>query len=305
MFYYSIPGKKFYKCIECQEVFDSSDPFYYDEEAIENKMCIQCYAPIRHKRFIEWAEKELERLKSNETEFTTSKNDISLNYLLVMINSLNVKLNNFISETRKTLNALLQKYNLTDQESKSKLLNYENKKIDLYEALELYYSLDDSEFKNVMLEVYNLTHKNPIKTWNKKVKEWSNKYPDIVNRKINGIKNKLKNTHKDSQRSKESKDRYYSKQMISFRLPTIRKMLDSRGHLNVSDSSIEQALKAYYTMSNDEIMNDLIAHKNDNPDNDIQVEDLFEKKEITEFDLLGSYTSPSVMNTKDILNREA
>ncbi len=182
-------------------------------------------------------------------------------------------------------------------------LDYTKSNIKLDKALTLWYSLDDIDFKEIMIKVFNLTHKRQITSWNKTIEDWSNKYPDIVSRKINGIKKKLKEASKDLAKAKAAKDRYYSSENLNFRFPTIKKMLDSRGHLNISEFSVWSSLKTNYKWENEEIVNDLIAHKNDNPDNDIQIEDAYERKEITKFDLKGSYTNPSVMNTKDILNR--
>lgn len=297
-------GKTTYKCTMCEQALDSSS---FNEESKEYLACIECYEPIRRDKFIQWAEKELDRLKNdgNNKSIMKDKNTIEcIKNMNNTVNQIRVKLDRFISETRKQLNAILEKYNLNNNDSKARLLNYEDQSINLYEALELYYSLDDSEFKEIMVETFNLTHKGQFKSWNKKIDVWSNKYPDIVNRKINGIKNKLKQARKDPVKSREMKERYYSEKMISFRFPTIRKMLNTRGHLNVSDSCIMQSLKAYYKMSNDEIMNDLIAHKNDHPDNDINIEMEYEQKEPSKTDYLGSYTNPIVMNQKDILNRE-
>jgi len=312
-----------YYCIGCQQLLDVS---LFNET--DEYHCIGCLDGERKdvvkeredikesKSVIKELEMELERIKSNESKkyikgigFIEDKpktNDINTEYLediYFIVNEISFKLDHFISETRDTLNAILEKYNLTDKTSKAKLLNYEDSTINLREALNIYYCLDKSEFKKVILDVYNLTHKNELTSFNTKVKEWSNKYPDIVNRKISSIQKKLKQANLDPKKSREMKERYYSEKMIGFRLPTIRKMLDARGHLNISDYSIESALKSNCKMENEEIMNDLIANKNDNPDNDIDIESEYKQKEPSTFDYLGSYTNPNTLNTKDILNR--
>jgi hypothetical protein len=134
--------------------------------------------------------------------------------------------------------------------------------LNLYEVKDLYQSLDmpEKELKRVMFKLYNDYYANDISSYTKDFKEFYNhRYIDVLEDKINAEKRKIKEKNKDPEKQKQALENYYSRKMINFRVPTVRKMLEARNYYEIGGSDIRNTLSAHPEWENEDIVNDLIS----------------------------------------------
>ena len=163
-------------------------------------------------------------------------------------------------------------------------INYVN----LLENYHKYYNLIESNrFKEIMLKVYNKTHKTKISSYTKSFDKWLIAFPFIVERKINGIKAKLREQNKNQIKSRKAKENYKNSEL---RLHTLIKMLNSKGYYGFNLDLLRSKMK---NLENDEIIldminefsdmkgndNDMLEITKDNPYNNQQIKDINEKQD--------------------------
>ena len=139
-------------------------------------------------------------------------------------------------------------------------LNYNNlHRNKLYKIKELYESLNLSkeDEKEMILKLYNKTHKRNIGSYTKTFWEFYNHiYEDELDRKINSETRKQKDRMKDPKKAKQQKERYKTSEL---RFLTLKKNLDKNGY---QYDSVEVRGKMKY-LENDEIIGDIKAQQSE------------------------------------------
>ena len=115
---------------------------------------------------------------------------------------------------------------------------------------------DPDRFYEIMKETYDQTHKSRIS--DQKLKEWSERFPNMIDRKIESEKRKLKTKLKDITRSRKAKERHKTSQ---FRNQNIMRQLESIGYFAINRDSKMAKMKA--GLENDEIIADIIQEISD------------------------------------------
>ncbi len=115
---------------------------------------------------------------------------------------------------------------------------------------------DPDRFYEIMKKTYDQTHKSRIS--DQKLKEWSERFPNMIDRKIESEKRKLKTKLKDITRSRKAKERH---KMSQFRNQNIMRQLESIGYFAINRDSKMAKMKA--GLENDEIITDIIQEISD------------------------------------------
>ena len=131
-------------------------------------------------------------------------------------------------------------------------------------------------FYEIMEKTYDQTHKSKIS--DHKLKEWSEKFPDMIDRKIASEKRKLKKKLKDISKSRKAKERFKTSQL---RNQNIMRQLESIGYFAINRDSKMAKMKS--GLENDEIIADIIEEISDpyGSDHDmveINYDDQFKRK---------------------------
>ena len=111
-------------------------------------------------------------------------------------------------------------------------------------------------FYEIMKKTYDQTHKSSIS--DQKLKEWSENFPNMIDRKIDSEKHKLKEKLKDIKKSKKAKERFKTSQL---RNQNIMRQLESVGYFAINTDSKMDKMKA--GLENDEIIEDIIQEISD------------------------------------------
>ena len=135
---------------------------------------------------------------------------------------------------------------------------------------------DPDRFYEIMEKTYDQTHKSGIS--DQKLKEWSEKFPDMIDRKIASEKRKLKKKLKDIKKSRKAKERFKTSQL---RNQNIMRQLESIGYFAINRDSKMAKMKS--GLENDEIIADIIEEISDpyGSDHDmveINYDDQFKRK---------------------------
>ncbi len=135
---------------------------------------------------------------------------------------------------------------------------------------------DPDRFHEIMRGAYDQTHKTRIS--DQKLKEWSERFPNMMDRKMESEKHKLKKKLRDITRSRKSKERYKTSQL---RNRNIMQQLESIGYFAINRDSKMAKMKA--GLENDEIILDIIEEISDpyGSDHDmveINYDDQFKRK---------------------------
>ena len=135
---------------------------------------------------------------------------------------------------------------------------------------------DPDRFYEIMEKTYDQTHKSGIS--DHKLKEWSEKFPDMIDRKIASEKRKLKKKLKDIKKSRKAKERFKTSQL---RNQNIMRQLESIGYFAINRDSKMAKMKS--GLENDEIIADIIEEISDpyGSDHDmveINYDDQFKRK---------------------------
>ena len=131
-------------------------------------------------------------------------------------------------------------------------------------------------FYEIMEKTYDQTHKSGIS--DHKLKEWSEKFPDMIDRKIASEKRKLKKKLKDISKSRKAKERFKTSQL---RNQNIMRQLESIGYFAINRDSKMAKMKS--GLEDDEIIIDIIEEISDpyGSDHDmveINYDDQFKRK---------------------------
>jgi len=115
---------------------------------------------------------------------------------------------------------------------------------------------DPDRFHDIMKETYEQTHKSRIS--DQKLKEWSERFPDMMDRKMESEKRKLKEKLKDVAKTRKAKKRFKTSQL---RNQNIMRQLESIGYFAINRDSKMAKMKAGF--ENDEIIKDIIQEISD------------------------------------------
>ena len=115
---------------------------------------------------------------------------------------------------------------------------------------------DPDRFYEIMKETYDQTHKSRISS--QKLKEWSENFPNMMDRKMESEKRKLKKKLKDATRSRKAKERFKTSQL---RNRNIMQQLESIGYFAINRDSKMAKMKS--GLENDEIIIDIIEEISD------------------------------------------
>lgn len=131
-------------------------------------------------------------------------------------------------------------------------------------------------FYEIMEKMYDQTHKSKIS--DQKLKEWSERFPDMMDRKMDSEKRKLKKKLKDISKSRKAKERFKTSQL---RNQNIMRQLESIGYFAINRDSKMAKMKS--GLENDEIILDIIQEISDpyGSDHDmveINYDDQFKRK---------------------------
>ena len=149
-------------------------------------------------------------------------------------------------------------------------LNYKSNKTNLDKALELYYSLDNSIFNIVMINLYNLVQKIQFKRFSKKVENFANNYPEIINSKNNKIKKIIKLKNRNIKRIKSSKETYKTNIL---RLDTLCFTLEKLGYYGFNINLLKSKMIELKNDDNDVIISDFIENIDDNDNDLLEIDD--------------------------------
>jgi len=115
---------------------------------------------------------------------------------------------------------------------------------------------DPDRFYEIMEKTYDQTHKSGIS--DQKLREWSEKFPNMIDRKIESEKRKLEKKLKDIKKSRKSKERFKTSQL---RNRNIMQQLESIGYFAINKDSKMNKMKL--GLENDEIILDIIEEISD------------------------------------------
>jgi len=135
---------------------------------------------------------------------------------------------------------------------------------------------DPDKFYEIMKETYDQTHKSRLSS--QKLKEWSENFPNMMDRKMESETRKLKKKLKDIKKSRKAKERFKTSQL---RNRNIMQQLESIGYFAINKDSKMEKMKS--GLENDEIIIDIIDEISDpyGGDHDmveINYDDQFKKK---------------------------
>ncbi|KKL81431.1 hypothetical protein LCGC14_1994830 [marine sediment metagenome] len=165
-------------------------------------------------------------------------------------------------------------------------LNYKSEK--LFNVIDTYdnhvYPIKEkipSKYNEIMTQVYKNTHKSTLS--GERLNEWMDNFPNMVDRKIDAEKRKLKVKRKDLKKSKKAKERHKTSH---FRNQNIMSQLESIGYYSINQDS--KMAKMREGLENDEIIQDLVSEISDpyGSDHDmveINYDDQF-KRQIQEYE---------------------
>ena len=115
---------------------------------------------------------------------------------------------------------------------------------------------NQDRFYEIMKKTYDQTHKSTIS--DQKLEGWSEKFPNMIDRKIESEKRKVKKKLKDIQKSRKAKERFKTSQL---RNQNIMRQLESIGYFSINKDS--KMAKMRSGLENDEIIADLIQEISD------------------------------------------
>ena len=140
-------------------------------------------------------------------------------------------------------------------------LNYNSEK--LFRVIDTYDShispikeKDPSKHKEIMTQVYKNTHKSTLS--GERLNEWIDNFPNMIDRKIQAEKTKLKKKLKSPKRVKASKKSYITSQP---RNESILSKMDKLGYSSINTDSKTDKMKA--GLKDDEIIADLVEEISD------------------------------------------
>ena len=140
-------------------------------------------------------------------------------------------------------------------------LNYNSEK--LFNVIDTYdnqvYPIkkkDPEKYNKIMNQVYENTHKSILS--GKKVDNWIENFPNMIDRKIQAEKTKLKKKLKSPKRVKKAKEIYITSQL---RNRNILDKMEKLGYYSINTKSKKEKMKA--GLKDDEIMADLVEEISD------------------------------------------
>ena len=140
-------------------------------------------------------------------------------------------------------------------------LNYKNEM--LFNVIDTYdnqvYPIkkkDPEKFNEIMTQVYKRTHKTELS--GKKLDNWVENFPNMIDRKIQAEKTKLKKKQKSPGRVKKGKEIYITSPL---RNQNILNKMDKLGYYSINANSKREKMKA--GLKDDEIIADLVEEISD------------------------------------------
>ncbi len=115
---------------------------------------------------------------------------------------------------------------------------------------------DPEKFNGIMTQVYKKTHKSKIS--GKKLDDWIENFPNMIDRKIQAEKTKLKKKLKSPERAKKGKEVYITSPL---RNRNILNKMEKLGYYSINTKSKKERMKA--GLKDDEIIADLVEEISD------------------------------------------